>query len=139
MGWMHHRGIGIQDVEERLSAQPQSPEESADPPEIHFLREYSNYLTPRKGILGADFWAFLASYLRNTILNQIILVLALLSLLLLPRTIVFLLHTLENVEESTAGRFYEALQPYMESQYVALALKRWRWDSWRWLSWGSTW
>jgi len=122
MAWMHHQRIGIHDIEERLTASPLSPEESADPPEIHFLREYSNYLTPRKGVTGADFWAFAASYLRNTLLNQIILVLALLSLLLGPRTIVFLLHALEDLEERTEGNFFEILQPYMESQYFALAL-----------------
>src|SRR5713101_1319730 len=122
MAWMHHQGIGIGEVEERLSKQPNAPGESADPPEIHFLREYSNYLTPRKGLMGADFWAFASSYLRNTILNQIILVLALLSLLLVPRTIVFLLHALEVLEEGLQGRLFESIQPYMQSQYSALVL-----------------
>jgi len=122
MGWMHHQGIGIQEIERRLSTPPKMPEEASDPPEVHFLRDYSNYLTPRKGLLRADFLAFAASYLRNTLLNQIILVLALLSLLLVPRTIVFLLHTLEDLEElSQAGPFYP-LQPYMRSEYFALAL-----------------
>lgn len=122
MGWMHHQSLGIQQIEERLSAAPDSPRESADPPEVHFLREYSNYLTPRKGVLGADFWAFTASYLRNTLLNQIILVLTLLSLLLLPRTIVYLVHLLENAEESLRGRFSDTVQAYLESQYFALGL-----------------
>ncbi len=122
MGWMHHQGIGIQEIERRLSTPPKMPEQASDPPEVHFLRDYSNYLTPRKGLLGADFLAFAASYLRNTILNQIILVLALLSLLLLPRSIVYLLHILEDVEESSKGKFSETLQPYMQSQYFALAI-----------------
>jgi hypothetical protein len=120
MGWMHHQGIGIQDVEERLSAPPKAPRESADPPEVHFLRQYSNYLTPRKGVLGGDFWAFAAGYLRNTLLNQAILVLALLSLLLLPRTFVFVLHAFEEMEEALRGRFSDSVQTYMESQYFAL-------------------
>jgi predicted acylesterase/phospholipase RssA len=122
MAWMHHQGIGIQQVEEKLSASPDSPSESADPPEVHFLREYSNYLTPRKGLLGADFWSFAASYLRNTLLNQAILVLALLSLLMLPRSFVYLLHLLETAEESMQGRFSDTVQPYMQSQYFALGL-----------------
>src|SRR6266478_5639717 len=73
MGWMHHQGIGIKEIEERLSTPPKLPVQANDPPEVHFLRDYSNYLTPRKGLLGADFLAFAASYLRNTLLNQIIL------------------------------------------------------------------
>ena len=122
MAWMHHQSIGIQKIEEKLSASPDSPSESSDPPEVHFLRDYSNYLTPRKDLLGADFWAFAASYLRNTLLNQIILLLALLSLLLLPRSFVYLLHLLENAEESLSGRFSDTVQAYVESQYFALGL-----------------
>jgi len=86
-------------AEEFRAAAAKNPAQAADLPEVHFLRDYSNYLTPRKGFLGADFWAFTASYLRNTILNQIILVLALLSLLFIPRTIVYGLHVLELLED----------------------------------------
>src|SRR5580704_4509842 len=94
MGWMQHQGIGIQEIEKRLSTPPRMPEEASDPPEVHFLRNYSNYLTPRKGLLRADFLAFAASYLRNTLLNQIILVTALLFLLLVPRSVVYVVHVL---------------------------------------------
>jgi len=122
MAWMHHQGIGIKDIEQRLSAPPNPPKETGDLPEVHFLRDYSNYLTPRRGFLRADFWAFAASYLRNTTLNQIILVLALLALLLVPRTIVYGLYSLELAEEALQGHLFEMLQPYMQSQYFALAL-----------------
>ena len=122
MGWMHHQGIGIQEIEKRLSTPPRMPQEASDPPEVHFLRDYSNYLTPRKGLLRADFLAFAASYLRNTLLNQIILVLALLALLLVPRSIVFLLHILEDLEQWAQSAPYYPLQPYMRSEYFALAV-----------------
>lgn len=95
MAWMHHQQIGIKEVEDKLSAPAQAPQQAGEVPEVHFLRNYSNYLTPRKGILGADFWAFVAAYLRNTLLNQAILVLALLSVLLLPRAFVYGLHLVE--------------------------------------------
>lgn len=87
MAWMHHQKIGIPELEEKLSAESKPPNQSADPPELHFLRNYSNYLTPRMGVLSTDFWAFVGGYLRNTLLNQTILVLAFLSLLLLPRAL----------------------------------------------------
>ena len=130
MAWMHHQEIGVQAVEEKLSTPPVSPGESSDPPEVRFLRDYSNYLTPRKGVMGADFWAFSASYLRNTLLNQIILVLALLSLLMMPRSFVYLLHLLENAEVYAQahlhGRYSDMVQDfvenYMRSQYFALGL-----------------
>ncbi len=122
MGWMHHQSIGIQEIERRLSTPPNMPEQAGDPPEIHFLREYSNYLTPRKGLLSADFLAFAASYLRNTLLNQIILVLALLSLLLLPRTVVAGLLGLDDLERYLQHLPPFGLQEYMRSQNFALVL-----------------
>jgi hypothetical protein len=105
MAWMHHQKIGIKEIENRLSSEKYSTANAADPHEVHFLRDYSNYLTPRKGLLGADFWAFVATYLRNTILNQIILVLLLLSVLLLPRTLVYLPNRLEALENLTHHAF----------------------------------
>jgi hypothetical protein len=56
--------------------------------QIRFLREYSNYLTPRLGFLSLDTWAMIATYVRNTLLNLTILVLALASILLLPHAAV---------------------------------------------------
>jgi hypothetical protein len=55
-----------------------------EPPPIRYLREYSNYLTPRLGVLGADTWTVVAIYLRNLLLNQSVLTLFLFTLLLLP-------------------------------------------------------
>jgi len=106
MGWMYHKGVGINAVEDALRNPPSPPMEASDPPEVHFLRDYSNYLTPRRGVLGADLWAFLSSYVRNMLLNQLILALLLVSLLLLPRLAVFLLHSLESAEELIAGVRY---------------------------------
>jgi len=61
------------------------PEGEGEP--VNFLRDYSNYLTPRKGILGADTWSAIAIYLRNTLLNLIVLLLPLSALLLLPHVV----------------------------------------------------
>ena len=101
MAWMHHRQIGIREVEDRLSPHKHTPSSAADPPELHFLRNYSNYLTPRKGLLGADVWAFAATYIRNTVLNQVILIFLLLSVLLLPRALVYIPNRLEALENVT--------------------------------------
>jgi predicted acylesterase/phospholipase RssA len=119
MAWMHHQRIGIRQIEERLARRPYSTANAADPPELHFLRNYSNYLTPRKGLLGADFWAFLAGYLRNTFLNQTILVLSLLSLLLLPRALVYLPHVLEAEEVEWAWQIPFSEQ-VLTAQFSAL-------------------
>ncbi len=99
MAWMQHQNTGIREVEQRLAPRTYAPERTAEPPEVRFLRNYSNYLTPKKGILSADFWAFVASYLRNTLLNMTILLLFLLGLLLLPRSIVYVPHFLDRFDD----------------------------------------
>lgn len=99
MAWMQHQKIGIGEVEKRLAPKAYVVEHVAETPEVRFLRSYSNYLTPRTGLLSADFWAFVASYVRNTLLNLIILLLLLLSLLLLPRSIAYLPRLLDQFDD----------------------------------------
>jgi hypothetical protein len=52
---------------------------------IRFLREYSNYLTPRAGFFSADTWTMIGIYVRNALLNQVTIVGLLVALLLVPR------------------------------------------------------
>jgi hypothetical protein len=74
----------IRKVQECLKTDRVAKPEHQEPRPIRFLREYSNYLTPRLGLLGADTWTAVAIYLRNVFLNQLILILFLLAGLLLP-------------------------------------------------------
>lgn len=121
MGWMYHQNIGIRDVEKRLSAPPGVPAQANDLPEVHFLRDFSNYLTPRKGVLRADFLAFAACYLRNTLLNQVILILTLLGLLMIPRTLVYVVQQLEKFNvASPSGSSW--LQDFAQSYNLAMVL-----------------
>jgi hypothetical protein len=67
-----------------------SPQESPDPESIathpiKWLRQYSNYLAPRTGFLSVDSWSIGAIWARNTLLNMIVIVLALAALLMVPR------------------------------------------------------
>ncbi len=67
-----------------------SPEDSTDPQAtpvrpLRFLRQFSNYLTPRVGLFSFDTWTMAAVYLRNVLLNQVTLIAGFGSLLLLPR------------------------------------------------------
>jgi hypothetical protein len=77
----------IAEIEGSLNATARKIGEPAEAPQIQFLRRYSNYLTPRLGILSGDTLAFVATYTRNLLLNQIVLIAALLSLLLVPRAV----------------------------------------------------
>src|SRR5262249_26044226 len=47
-----------------------------EPEPIRHLRAYSNYLAPRPGLFSADGWVLIAIYLRNALLNQLVLLLA---------------------------------------------------------------
>jgi hypothetical protein len=81
-------GIGARvtaEIQRRLSPTryPNPMDERVRP--IRFLREYSNYLTPRAGFLSADTWTMLGIYVRNTLLNQVIIVSLFAALLLMPR------------------------------------------------------
>lgn len=67
-----------------------SPVQSPDPntPEqrpIHFLRRYSNYLTPHFSFLSADVWAMAVTWLRNFLVNLLQLVALIGAVLVAPR------------------------------------------------------
>lgn len=87
--WIALRGAtgvqGVQAVEEDIAQRSAGQQIKCEPRQIRFLRQYSNYLTPKTGLFSADTWAFLATYLRNTSLNLLILSLALAALVILPR------------------------------------------------------
>ena len=80
--WIHRRKLAH--VAAQLHPLPSDSPRTAWPEPIRWLRRYSNYLTPNKGFFTADTWAAVSIWLRNTLLNQIVLVFALLTFLLLP-------------------------------------------------------
>ncbi|MBZ5579297.1 MAG: hypothetical protein LAP40_22270 [Acidobacteriia bacterium] len=80
--WLHgiirnqHQGDprkAAQALSSKANPIPESPD--CDP--ISFLRKYSNYLAPSPGFFSADTWVIAAIWIRNVLLNQLILVPAL--------------------------------------------------------------
>ena len=67
-------------LHQRSANRTLEPEE----PPIRHLRTYSNYLSPQLGLLSADTWTLVATYLRNLTLNWLVLVPLLTALALLP-------------------------------------------------------
>ena len=57
-------------VRNELIGRPDGPD--VEPPEVSWLRAYSNYLTPRVGIGSADAWTAIALYARNLLLNWLV-------------------------------------------------------------------
>lgn len=68
------RTTPFETVRKALVMQPVSTLPGIEPTQISFLRRFSNYLTPRAGAFTADTWTLVAIWMRNTFLNQMIIV-----------------------------------------------------------------
>ncbi len=79
---------GLKNVIESL-ASSSAPTPGAEPRPVSHLRQFSNYLTPKAGLLNADALTAASIYLRNLLLNLIILTALLGVFVLLPRLISF--------------------------------------------------
>jgi len=86
--WIHRHPEGLKGVTEELANAEPKNKIDPDPPPIRYLRKYSNFITPKVGLLTADTWTFIAIYLRNLFLNWLVFIPLLLAVLLLPRFIV---------------------------------------------------
>jgi hypothetical protein len=78
--WIHRSG-SFSKINDRLC-----PGKSQDPladevRPIRWLRMFSNYLSPNVSIMSSDAWASGMTWLRNTLVNQVILLLSLLTIL----------------------------------------------------------
>ena len=62
---------------------------------VHFLRRYSNYLTPRLGIFGADMMTAVSIYWRNLVLNLAMIALIFAGLVFAPYPITGFFSTLQ--------------------------------------------
>ncbi|MDJ1495039.1 patatin-like phospholipase family protein [Cytophagaceae bacterium DM2B3-1] len=80
--WIKRDGSPIK-VAKRLSTEKSPDPLGEELRPIRWLRMFSNYLAPRSSIMSADSWSMGIIWLRNTLLNQIIIFLLLLSLLFL--------------------------------------------------------
>jgi hypothetical protein len=58
--------------------------ERPDPEPVRYLRRYSNYLSPRLGLLSADTWTLAAIFARNLLFNWLTLLPTLAAAILIP-------------------------------------------------------
>lgn len=125
--WTHRESLkhenpadAIAEVQRRLSPtrSPNPLDERVKP--IRFLREYSNYLTPRTGFFSADTWTMLGIYARNTLLNQVIIVSLFAAILLTPR----LMYALTALPGEGAWLFLPALPWLIGAVLLVLNLQR---------------
>ena len=70
---------------------------------IRFLREHSNYLAPSAGFFSTDTWTMISIWIRNTVLNLLVLALFLMGLLVAPRAVGFAFVNLRSPALATAS------------------------------------
>jgi hypothetical protein len=80
-----HSSFG--DVEKALSPGKYGPEQRSEPSVLHWLRLYSDYLTPHTGAVSGDTWAMLGTWMRNVFLNQSILAMLFVSIYALCQSV----------------------------------------------------
>ncbi len=80
--WIHR--AGLTSVVAQLAHPSEHARPNPEPIEIQNLRSYSNYLSPRLGILSADSWTLVGTYLRNLLLNWCVIIPLLAAFLALP-------------------------------------------------------
>ncbi len=82
--WIHHRADGLPGVAAELARPCGEARPNPEPAEIQNLRSYSNYLSPRLGLLSADSWTLVGTYLRNLLLNWLVIIPLLAAALTVP-------------------------------------------------------
>jgi hypothetical protein len=102
-------------------------------PQVEFLRDYSNYLTPRLGLLGADTWTAVAIFLRNLLLNLLIFVSLFVGVLLIPYLMV-LPPFLTNGRQGVLSTYSSSVVALLGAVLAVLAswcFGRGLWEIWR--------
>ncbi|MEN3331073.1 MAG: hypothetical protein V7641_438 [Blastocatellia bacterium] len=83
--WIERHENGLDGVIEELkNAEPQS-KINPEPPPVRHLRSYSNYLSPKLGLLSADTWTLIGTVFRNLILVWLVMVPLIAAFLMIPR------------------------------------------------------
>jgi hypothetical protein len=93
--WIHRSNLAT--VQSALAQQGSGNEKapkSSEPEELSWLRRYSNYLTPRVGLFSTDSLTLIATWLRNVLLNLIIVIAFFALLTLFPRLALYSANTL---------------------------------------------
>lgn len=96
------QNLGIEQVQKKINCGPiNSPSDpNPEPEQLQHLREFSNYMSPRVGLLSADTWTLLAIYVRNLFLNLTIFIPLIAAVLLLPRLLFRVI-----IQQEMSGRF----------------------------------
>ena len=122
--WLHRHPGGIEGVTRDLTNANPVRKIDPDPRPIQYLRSFSNFITPKVGLLTADTWTFAGIYLRNLVLNWLVFIPLLMAALMIPRLVVnlTLLQPVEDAPASLAAhireREYRELHPQATDEEI---------------------
>jgi hypothetical protein len=102
--WISRAGAGFPDVWKKLVGRPDGPDH--EPSTIAWLRDHSNYLTPKLGLTSADTWAAGALYVRNLILNWFVILPALCFVVLVLKWYAVIVVMVAQISPLAGGGFF---------------------------------
>ncbi|HEX8984764.1 MAG TPA: patatin-like phospholipase family protein [Bryobacteraceae bacterium] len=82
VSWIKRHGMA--EVEDTLGHDAEAGRAGEESKAVNWLRQFSNYLTPKLGLFSADTWTVAAVWLRNTLLNLLVICSGLVAVLTLP-------------------------------------------------------
>jgi hypothetical protein len=82
--WVLRAEGGLNEVLTDLCQGSHADRVHSEPPELRNLRASTDYLSPRLSLLSLETWTLLATYLRNLVLNWLVLVPLLAAVLMVP-------------------------------------------------------
>lgn len=118
------RWSGIEKVQNKLNDKTALNQNKAEPKEISWLRQYSNYLTPRKGLFSLDTLTDLTYHFRNVFLSSVVMGLFAFGIMSFFAGVILLINhyqyqSIEGVELS--------LLVHMLGLFIGLAGTAWVW------------
>ncbi|HTE01465.1 MAG TPA: patatin-like phospholipase family protein [Mucilaginibacter sp.] len=94
------RGGSVAKVADRLNIRKSSDPQGEEVRPIRWLRMFSNYLAPDASIMSADSWTMGITWLRNTLINQVLLLLLLCTALSLVTDLFFIWQKITRIPDS---------------------------------------
>jgi hypothetical protein len=120
--WIHRQPKGLGGVTNELANSAPASKIDPDPPPVHYLREYSSFLTPKVGLLTADTWTFLGIYFRNLLLNWLVFIPLLIAVLTVPRLVVTMTLAQPEQEQGSPPVSLFGLQKVFYGRHIFLAI-----------------
>jgi hypothetical protein len=96
--WIHRQQQDMgtaKEVFQDLGGRPEQPVNplAPEPKPVDHLRQFSNYLTPRLGLFSADTWTAAAIFVRNLLLNWLVILPLLAAMVVIPQGVYLLVQS----------------------------------------------